>query len=232
MDLRALSTSFEHANLALQIESLPLDRGRRVDSAEIVQLDIARDRYRLFPGNTRTNRVDVAGTDRHRRQLVLVVDEPRRPLPARVRHFLCGMDESHLFIAQLPRVANTVDDAHDALRPEFPSEYRRGIVRRQGEWFFLPVTLAERCEINTLAPRSIGRRIGIAEAARVLRRGRQHVATEVCLLEPGARIYARGEVRHPEHASLALRGWHRVLPNLEPFERVPPRRARGIRWFD
>jgi hypothetical protein len=55
---------------------------------EIVQLDIARSRlreaYRLFPGNTATNRIDVTAADRRRRQVVLVVDEPFEMLPRRV----------------------------------------------------------------------------------------------------------------------------------------------------
>jgi len=31
----------------------------------------------------------------------------------------------------------------------------------------------------------------------------------------GALVYARGKVRHPDHATVELRGWHRVVPNTE-----------------
>jgi len=31
----------------------------------------------------------------------------------------------------------------------------------------------------------------------------------------GARVYARGLVRHPDHATLVLHGWHKVLANTE-----------------
>ena len=31
----------------------------------------------------------------------------------------------------------------------------------------------------------------------------------------GARVYARGLVRHPDHATLVLNGWHEVLANTE-----------------
>jgi len=169
MDTRALLRDFSSAKLALTIEPHPLDHGRHLDSIEIVQLDIAPERYRLFPGNLQTNLVEVAGVDRAIRQLVLL----------------------------------------------------------------LPVTGDERSELNALSPRQIARRVGIAEAARQRRRGRPHVATEVCVLDPGARIYARGEIRHPDHASLALRGWHRVLPNREFFEWIPARRrARSVHWVD
>jgi hypothetical protein len=132
-----------------------------------------------------------------------------------------------LFIAQLPRAASSVQDAHEALAPEISDEYRRGIVRRQGEWFFVPITQGERGELNVLPSRLIQRNIGIAQAARILRHGRQHFASEVCVIEPGWRIYARGEIWHPDHKALVLRGWHRALINREPFERVVE-----VRWVD
>jgi hypothetical protein len=239
----ALSRQFAQAGLSLVVESRPLDARRGVASAEIVQLDIARDRlrerYRLFPGNTQTNRLDVTSADRRERQLVLLIDEPARSVTTlqsttgRVRHFLCGQDEAHLFIAQLPREVSSVSDAHDALAPEIPAEYDRGNVRRQGEWFFMPVTPSERFELNMLSPRLI-RAGGLAEVAQIRRRGRQHLATEACLLG-GARLYARGQIWHPDHRPLALRGWHRVLMNREPFDPIivgRGRRTRTVRWVD
>ena len=261
----ALSRQFAAARLSLVVEQKPLDSGRRVDSVEIVQLDIARtlarEEYRLFPGNTRTNRIEVTAADRSQRQLVLVVDEPRRaftvtvprfraiaPTPGlrivsetetqrvvemqtsgRLRHFLCGQDEQHLFIAQLPRACANVQDAHEALAPEIPPEYQRGVHRRQGEWFFLPITAEERAELNVVDPKLI-RSGGLAEVARIRRHGRQHLATQAVVIEKGNRLYARGQIWHPDHAPLALRGWHRVLINREPFESVP--RRVGIRWVD
>ncbi len=217
----ALLRTFSTAGLSLVVEKQPLILRH---SAEVVQLDIGQadrhERFRLFLGNAR-NRVDVTATDRAQRQLVLVVDEP-----VRTRHFLCGRDEAHLFIAQLPRPIANIVDAHEALAPEIPDEYRRGIVRRQGEWFFVPVTATERAELNLVSPRDT-RAGGIAEVARIRRHGRQHVATEVYVREPGLRIYARGQVWHPDHKPLSLRGWHRVLLNREPLERIP-----AVRWCD
>jgi hypothetical protein len=243
-----LSRQFAQARLSLVLEPQPLDQGRRVDSVEIVQLDIGRtplrEEYRLFPGNTATNRIEVTAADRARRQLVLVVDEPKRAFTAtvpgtsrvvemsttgRLRHFLCGVDEAHLFIAQLPRPVANVTDAHEALAPEIPDQYDQRRMRRQGEWFFLPATAEERSELNRVSPREI-RSGGLAEVARIRRHGRQHTATQACVLQP-SRLYARGQIWHPDHAPLALRGWHRVLLNREPFEIVSPRRM-GIRWVD
>lgn len=34
-------------------------------------------------------------------------------------------------------------------------------------------------------------------------------------LTRGARVYVRGKIRHPDHKTLKLRGWHQVVPNTE-----------------
>ena len=98
-------------------------------------------RFRIYPG-ARDNRIEVLGADAPHRQLVLFVDEPRRAFetwiskrqvvppdarvvretataraieqltPGRKRHFLCGMDEQHLFIAELPYGYDTVLGEH------------------------------------------------------------------------------------------------------------------------
>jgi hypothetical protein len=97
----------------------------------------------------------------------------------------------------------------------------------------MPVTPSERRELNTLSPRLI-RAGGLAEIARIRRRGRQHLATEGCLLD-GARLYARGQIWHRDHRPLALRGWHRVLMNREPFDPIVVgrgKRTRTVRWVD
>ena len=89
------------------------------------------ERFRIFPGAS-DNRVEVLGVDKSHQQLVLFVNEAARRFETRIalnakppsdakvvgrdkfaqvieqftspekRHFLCGMDEQHLFIAQLP----------------------------------------------------------------------------------------------------------------------------------
>jgi len=148
----------------------------------------------------------------------------------RLRHFLGGQDEQHLFVAQLPRAVANVQDAHEALAPEIPPQYTRGVHRRQGEWFFLPITAEERSELNLVGPGLI-RSGGLAEVARIRRHGRQHIASQATLIEKGNRLYARGQIWHPDHAPLALRGWHRVLINREPLEMLPRRRT-GVRWVD
>jgi hypothetical protein len=45
--------------------------------------------------------------------------------------------------------------------------------------------------------------------------------------EPGRRVFVRGHVQHPDHATLHLRVWHRVLQNREVSNR-----RRGVLWVD
>ena len=74
-------------------------------------------------------------------------------VPEGKRRFLVGMDECHLFIAQMDDKAGatSIKQAHEALRPsEVPSgrQFKKQKVKRTGEWFLLPATAAEIVEIN------------------------------------------------------------------------------------
>lgn len=270
--LSTLVTRFAKADLPLALAGTPIASGRG-SNAEIVQLDIERrrraERFRLWRGHA-DNRVEALGVDRSLRQLVLLVDEPRRRFeleispwgrvdpsmrvvrkegrrrwieqwtPARKRHFLCGMDEAHLFIAELPRGVSTVRDAHAALRnPALDALERRadGRTIRQGEWFFIPLSVNEEALIEGAASqRVVHRRAGIAQAARLRRLGRPHVADEVFFVrEDDPRrdlprgIFVRGAVRHPDHKTLVFRHWSRVLANTEASSGAP---VEGVYWVD
>ena len=108
---------------------------------------------------------------------------------------------------------------------------------RQGEWFFVPVPdlRVEPWQIRRNEPlgaRRVGRRTCCARPAgaavhrlraRWPGRGRGDWTR---MLEPASRgwhrpmirepaLYARGSVRHPDHATMLLRGWHRVVMNTE-----------------
>ncbi len=204
------------------------------------------EEFRIYRGAP-SNRVEVTTLDRDVRQLVLLVHEPARRFTAtiskmqgrpnarivfedkrtwvieqfttaRKRHFLCGMDESHLFIAQLPRPAPTVAAAHRVLRPEEIAPK----VKRQGEWFFIEPRADELVEIERAIVR---RHVGIAQAAGLARAGRPHVADEVCAL--GGSAYVRGAIRHPDHKTVRFLHWMRAVPNTEAFEQ-----AAGVKWVD
>jgi len=256
MDLRQhLPARFASANLSLVVAEAPLAR-RGPNEIVQMDIARARknEHFRIFPGAS-TNRIEVTTVDRSERQLVLLVHEPRRkftttisasaPRDPRVRvifedrfrriielqtseskrHFLCGMDEQHLFIARLPRAASTVSDAHRALRAlEVPPSLRlhKERVRRQGEWFFLPITADEERMLDAVA---VQQNTGIAHAANIPRAGRQHFADEIAVTKHG--VFVRGRVRHPDHRTLDVRGWHRVVPNRESVEQ-----PIGVLWVD
>lgn len=119
---------------------------------------------------------------------------------------------------------------------------------RQGEWFFIPARELVVPEAMVLRGEPLSRGAGKPHRAeelyrhggktiyvcpsyplgvdeteyrRLLRRSRslRRLHWQVRRLEP--RVYCRGAVRHPDHATLTLRGWHRVLPNTEA-------QARGV----
>lgn len=137
------------------------------------------------------------------------------------RHFLAGMDEQHLFIAQLPRGVSSVWAAHVLLKGDEVRNAERGAFEdtvRQGEWFFVSLRHGEREELERELQKfgaRIRRHSGIAEAAGLVRRGRPHLADEVLVL--GGRAYVRGDVRHPDHATLTFREWRRAIGNTESF---------------
>lgn len=148
----------------------------------------------------------------------------------RKRHFLVGMDEQHLFIAQLPRAAPTVWAAHVALKGDDVVQAERrstGKTVRQGEWFFPHPTDDELTEVDALVQSStsvVARHVGIAQAAQLRRAGRPHEADEVVVIK--GRIYVRGHVKHHDHATLFLRTWRRTFGNTEASQ------PEGVLWVD
>ena len=80
-----------------------------------------------------------------------VISETRNDLrlelwtPSEERRFLCGMDDLHLFVAQVEE-GDTVAQAHESLKPRSVREAETlwpGRIQRQGEWFFLPLSADE-----------------------------------------------------------------------------------------
>jgi len=135
-------------------------------TGRIVQMDILREKkneeLRISVPDGDEAEVKVLGIDPEVQQAVLMVHEPEREFVVRVwnpkkrvhedrvqktseakRRFLVGMDESHLFIAQLTSPATSVKQAHESLRPrDVPAgrAMRKLKVVRQGEWFFMPAS--------------------------------------------------------------------------------------------
>jgi hypothetical protein len=168
--------------------------------------------------------------------------EVERRTDAAPRRFLCGMDETHLFVAQFTE-GETVADAHASLRPpEVDDAERRapGETIRQGEWFFIPLGTGERDALDAYLRRTVR---AIESRASVGPGGKPHVADQVVVRVEGTgwsvrrrrqvalrRVYARGKVRHPDHKTLELDNWRRVVRNREVT--VSQVGENGVLWFD
>jgi len=229
----SLQAAFARAHVPLRITQAPFARG--VAGHRVVQMDIGRGRrrgrpveeIRLWPGEDAELRV--LNTDPALQQLVLFVHEPERRFTEKYwdvtsrkwltrirktnpqpRRFLVGMDERHLFIAELATRVTTVAQARRDLRPravDLAATQGSKIVR-QGEWFFLPVNESELEEIEGAL-----RLAGVRRRAQLRAGGRPHVVRE--LVNVGVRTFVRGSVRHPDHATVHLRRWMRVECNTE-----------------
>jgi hypothetical protein len=149
------------------------------------------------------------------RHLVLHVTGWRLPISGR---YLCGHDERHWFVAslQVDERSTTVKRAMEALKPEIVlrEQKRKGVKHRrhrrktaayvrQGEWFFLPRPMMH---VGDLA----------VPNGRLARRGGKPHHVE-WIYQPAGRdeTFVRGEVSHPDHATICLQVWHRVVENNE-----------------
>jgi len=140
-----------------------------------------------------------------------------------------------------------VREAVARVRPRDRFRRRNAAYVRQGEWFFLPQWRIAVDEPDILRDEPLTRGRGkdhVLEFA--FRRGGETVfvnaehpggisAAEFELLSPSQQrsgryrqmvrdpeLYAKGSVRHPDHNTIVLHGWHRVLMNTE-------QRARAMR---
>ena len=134
-----------------------------------------------------------------------------------------------------------VREAADRLRSKYRLRRRNSAYARQGEWFFVPAPDVKPNPISVLRREPLSR--GLAGKPHMMelayRRGgvsvyvnRQHPAgvthdefdalPEVERQDMGwramvrdAEVFAQGRITHRDHATLVLRGWHRVFMNTE-----------------
>lgn len=281
MGTHPLKSRFAQAALPLEVAPAPFvaaSGAERVVQLDIAR-DRRGERFRVWPGAD-ANRLVVQGVDSRLHQLVMLVDEPKhrflaeiprwtvpdRPVvrkeghrrwvametPGQKRHFLLGLDEAHLFIAQLPRGLSSVARARDALKSHDVTRAERDApfrTIRQGEWFLVAIDaprLAALDEVARRAPHLVAHQRGIAQTAGWRRAGRPHVADEVLLLRSDAvqprlhgaavakaalvarpGVYVRGKVKHPDHATVEVKSWRLALPNAESFNQ-----PAGVFWVD
>lgn len=214
--------------------------------------------------------VKVLGIDSRINQAVLMVHEPEREFVERVwnpdtreledvarktseakRRFLVGMDECHLFIAQLTSPATSVQQAHEGLRPRSVPAGRAAKklkIVRQGEWFFQPANGGELERIQRHVARSgVERNVAIGRG-RGLLRGRPHVVSESVLLVVNQSMtpvvrrgrtvgvqtfretleFVRGRVKHPDHHVVEFYEWQKVFLNTEDRQTL----SRFSSWVD
>lgn len=150
-----------------------------------------------------------------------------------IRHFLLGVDERQLFIAQLQHGATSVKQAMESLKAPtviLAEGKQLGRTYRQGEWFFLNLTKEEKEELSTYLKRSLKIIHKKANIGRFAGRsmGKPHIVDELIVLKARAAspeynwpvrrrddVFVRGAVRHPDHETLKIGDWRKVILNNE-----------------
>ena len=197
-----------------------------------VRQDEDREIYQLnYPlaGTIRTKALDIKPKLRH---LVLDVSAWRRPINVR---YLCGHDERHWFVASLlvNRQTETVRGAMEALKPAvvLREQKQKGVKHRrhrrkttayvrQGEWFFLPRPMMH---VGELATRN--RQL-------VRRGGKPHLAEWFYRPRGRDETFVRGAVSHPDHETVYLQVWHRVVQNNEAEPSPVARSFTRMKYLD
>lgn len=156
---------------------------------------------------------------------------------------MLGHDERHWFAAAIP--GDSVRSVQTAIESLRPTEVGNRSVVRQGEWFFVsaPGIDLSASVVHRNEPLSRGggskphiceelvRRFGITVMVTLAYPTGITVSDYDRLLatDPAARrmswrrmtrdaeVHARGRVRHPDHETIDLDGWHRVYMNRERF---------------
>jgi hypothetical protein len=180
-----------------------------------VQEAAGREAFRLrYPWSdlVTAEALDVKPKQQH---LVLDVSGWRLPISGR---YLCGHDEQHWFVAGLPidHRTTTVRGAMEALKPDvvLRAQKRLGVKHRrdrrktaayvrQGEWFFLPRPMMH------VGDRAVSK----GELAR--EGGKPHRVEWLYRPEGAHETFVRGAVTHPDHETIRLQVWHRVVQNNE-----------------
>jgi hypothetical protein len=186
--------------------------------------------------------LQVAPKDRH---LLLYADDGQRFLCGHdERHwFVAGIEEpvSTIRAAKQALMPETIRERVKDVAPDKVDNRRNGVFIRQGEWFFTPVEIdvPEGMILRNEPLRRNGRskphiaqelyrqggetvyivagRTYTEQEFRDLRRSIPDVdLSHARRMVGNARVYVRGSVRHADHATVRLDGWHQVMINAEP----------------
>ena len=257
--MQDLKRWFDKARIPAKIEHRPINSMVMIlNSQDIFQMIIdtrgkknRREYFRIYHGH-QNNEVRVVDIDSKLQQAILQVKEPERAYsvktwnreekewqyqtqrtPSYLRNYLMGMDESHLFIAELPNnlgPINKIKDAHKVLKPTKVSENGKGIskIKRQGEWFFIPASSEE----NDLIEENSNLIEKKMPLGAVRRYRNSHIADELVNIEDN--LYVKGKISHVEHKTLKLHGWFKVMRNNEGRTSTTPtmRIYDGVKYVD
>ena len=120
-----------------------------------------------------------------------------------------------MYVIEVPEPAKTVAEAYRIISGlsglEF-NKYMAGIIKRQGEFFFVPIgDSREVCKRFSVRGLNVVKKVDISKIFHDGQRN-PHVATEATFL--GGLLLVRGTVRHPEHKMVRLgKMWHEVRKN-------------------
>ena len=165
--------------------------------------------------------------------------------------FLLGRDERHWFAAAVP--GDGVRDVRTAIASLRPTEIEGRQAIRQGEWFFVPARgvndkdavihrneplsrgagskphiceeLMRRGGVTVMVSAHYRTGISVAEYEKLIATNQRARTLSWQRMTRDAEVYARGEVRHRDHKTIDLDGWHRVYMNRERFARHAPQIA-------
>jgi len=175
------------------------------------------------------------------------------------RHFLMGVDERQLFIAQLRDAVSTVTAARNSLGAtvEFHEGKRKMTPGRQGEWFFVKTSSAqeEHIEDYIAANRTfIQYKKNIGEVHGSRSGGNPHIADEIVVIPRSQNteakfrkrngklitegmfpirsrtVFIRGCIRHIDHKTIKYTHWHEVIGNREGA--TDGGNSSGVSWID
>ncbi len=176
--------------------------------------------------------------------------------PDNVRHFLMGVDERQLFIAQTNDRITTVAEARRSLgnTVQFHEGKRKMTPNRQGEWFFVKATDVQVRMIDNALSKNltvINKKSNIGQAHGDRANGNPHIAEELVKLPSnitaevrsgrrtvqqggfpvrGHSVFIRGKIRHIDHKTVTYKYWHEVIANNEGA--TGRGNSSGISWID
>jgi hypothetical protein len=128
-------------------------------------------------------------------------------------NLLIGMDETHHFIAPLPKKAISVREAHRLLRPDV----KKSSIRT-GEWFFEPCDTKTCAMVDKAAQEKLPRTIKRSRGHGYRLGNTTHYAAVLVTAGTKKQQFARGDIidgRDGHHALVFLPKWHRVVRNKE-----------------